>query len=192
VSGANPIGSGAGAPVVAIIGGGQLGYLLCEAARSLGIGTLVVTPDRDAPALEAADHTIVADYREPGLAQRIAATATTVTFEFEAVPDELLAGLEAEQLNIYPSLAVLRLLKNKARQKAWLVEHGIPTADYFPITAEEIASRSFVASVSFPFVQKAQEGGYDGYGVQIIRDADELERLWPVARHHGDLLARRS
>lgn len=177
---ANSKASGSSSPVVAIIGGGQLGYLLCEAARPLGIGTLIVTPDPDAPALKAADETIVADYREPGLARQIAAAATTVTFEFEAVPEELLAALESEPLHIYPALAVLRLLKNKARQKDWMVAHDIPTAEYIAVTADEVTGRTFIDKVSFPFVQKAQEGGYDGYGVQIIRNAAELERLWPV------------
>ena len=169
-----------GMPVVAIIGGGQLGYLLCEAARSLGVRTLIVTPDPDAPALTLADESIVADYRRPGLAQQIAAKATTVTFEFEAVPDELLAALEREQLDICPDLSVLRLLKNKARQKEWLVSEGIATADYIAVTGEDVVNRTFVERMALPFVQKSQEGGYDGYGVQIIHDAAGLDKLWAV------------
>ena len=59
-------------PRVAIVGGGQLGFLLCGAARALGIQTLIVTPDADAPALTIANEAFVVDYSVAGLAVRIA------------------------------------------------------------------------------------------------------------------------
>ena len=167
-------------PAVAIIGAGQLGYLLCEAARPLGIRTLVVTPDAAAPALEAADASIVADYSAPGLAGQIAAQVDVVTFELEAVPNDLLEALQAEDLEVRPDVSVMQLLKNKASQKRWLVGNDIPTADFIEISAAEAGSRSFLDDVALPFVQKAQEGGYDGYGVQIIHDESDLEQLWPI------------
>lgn len=169
---------------IAIIGGGQLGYMLCEAARSLGIKTLIVTPDSTAPALKIADESVVAPYNQAELAKTIARQAELLTFEFEAVPDDLLAGLEEEQsagnLKINPAIEILRLLKDRSRQKHWLGEHGFASADYIEINSEEARTQSFLNQVAFPFVQKALEGGYDGYGVQIIRDAAGLEALWPV------------
>jgi 5-(carboxyamino)imidazole ribonucleotide synthase len=169
---------------VAIVGGGQLGFLLCRAARKLGIRTLVVTPDATAPALTTADDSIVCSYDSPGLAKRLASSVDVVTFEFEAVPDVLLLELEAEKskgsITVRPEPAVLRLVKNKARQKTWLREQGIPTAAFQEISEADARNKDFVATASFPFVQKTQEGGYDGLGVQIIHDAEELGRLWPV------------
>jgi 5-(carboxyamino)imidazole ribonucleotide synthase len=169
---------------VAIIGAGQLGFLLCESARELGLATVVVTPDATAPAIAIADHAIVTDLASPGLAAQIAELADVVTFEFEAVPDALLVALDALQaeghLQVNPEPKVLQLLKNKARQKAWLVEHGFPTAAYRELSAAEAQDSSVVAKLALPFVQKAQEGGYDGYGVQIIKHAAELGQFWPV------------
>jgi len=167
-------------PVVAIIGAGQLGWLLCEAARDCGIRTLVVS-DADAPAIQSADEHIIAPYEQPGLAQEIASKADVVTFEFEAVPDSLLEALAKESIEIRPGVAVMQLIKNKARQKKWLLEAGFPTAIHVEITAAEVASREFLKDVTPPFVQKSQEGGYDGYGVQIIHSEAELDKLWPVA-----------
>ena len=176
--------AGTAAASVAIIGGGQLGFLLCRAARALGIRTLVVTSDPAAPALTVADDSIVCPYDSPKLAERLASNVDVVTFEFEAVPDKLLLELEAEMLKgsmvVRPDPAVLRLVKNKARQKAWLQEHGIPTAAFKEISAAEARSKDFAATATLPFVQKTQEGGYDGLGVQIIHDSDDLDRLWPV------------
>jgi 5-(carboxyamino)imidazole ribonucleotide synthase len=98
---------------VAIIGAGQLGFLLCEAARELGVITVVVTPDATAPAIAIADHAIVADLANAQLAAEIAHLADVVTFEFEAVPDVLLNALDAlraeGRLQINPAVAVLRL-----------------------------------------------------------------------------------
>ncbi|MGI9259931.1 MAG: 5-(carboxyamino)imidazole ribonucleotide synthase [Gammaproteobacteria bacterium] len=169
---------------VAIIGGGQLGFLLCKAARKLGIRTLIVTPDAAAPALTAADDSIICPYDSPQLAERLASSVDVVTFEFEAVPDVLLLGLEEEMpkgsIAVRPDPAVLRLVKNKARQKAWLRDQRIPTAAFQEISEREARNKDFVATASFPLVQKTQEGGYDGLGVQIIHDAAKLDQLWPV------------
>ena len=171
-------------PRVAIVGGGQLGFLLCQAARALDIQTLVVTPDAGAPALTIATEAIVVEYSVAGLAARIAQWADVVTFELEAVPEVLLTALEAEQLvgniSIHPDVAVLRMLKNKARQKAWLSKQGFPSADFVELSKAEVVARSFLEGIAFPFVQKAQEGGYDGYGVQIIREPADVAKLWPV------------
>jgi len=171
-------------PRVAIVGGGQLGFLLCGAAQALDIQTLVVTPDAGAPALTIANETLVVEYSVTGLAARIAEWADVVTFEFEAIPEVLLAALEAERLagniSIHPDVEVLRMLKNKARQKDWLSKHGFPSADFVELSKEEAVARSFFEGITFPFVQKAQEGGYDGYGVQIIREQADVAKLWPV------------
>ena len=169
---------------VAIIGAGQLGFLLCEAARHIGVNTVVVSTDSVSPAVAIADAVIVAPLEDPTLAEQIAAQADVVTFEFEAVPEVLLEQLEVlEQqgrLKVHPALAVLRLLKNKARQKAWFKQHDFPSVAYQEISAEQAADADFIAQLTLPFVQKAQEGGYDGYGVQIIMTTDDLAKLWPV------------
>ena len=70
-------------PRLAIIGGGQLGMFLCQAARKLGVMTTVVSPERDVPALAVADDLIVAAFDAEGLASQLAAVADVVTFELE-------------------------------------------------------------------------------------------------------------
>jgi 5-(carboxyamino)imidazole ribonucleotide synthase len=167
---------------VAIIGGGQLGYMLCEAAHQLNLEIVIVTADAQAPALRIADYSIISPLTSPGLGARIAAAADAVTFEFEAVPDELLMELEQhlDTVSVRPAPAVLRLLKNKARQKAWLVDHNFPTLRYQEVSAAMVNDRVWLQDIPLPFVQKAQEGGYDGYGVQIIRAEEQLDSLWPV------------
>lgn len=169
-------------PRLAIIGGGQLGMMLCEAARPLGIETLIVSADKSAPALAFADQIIVKDYASEGLAGQIARAADVVTFEFEAVAAELLTELQrlqiAGKIQVHPDPAMLRLLQNKALQKQWLKEHGLPTLPFVATRRPHEDVDAIVEQIGLPFVQKAQQGGYDGYGVQVINSRSDLEKLW--------------
>jgi len=172
------------ARTVAIIGAGQLGYFLCEAAQRLSISTVAVSTEATAPALQIADQAIVAQLDEPGLGDRIAAISDAVTFEIESVSDVLLADLAAQQsqgnIVVNPDPAVLSLLKNKATQKAWLVQQGFPTLPYLTSDHPLEDRAAILEQIQLPLVQKAQQGGYDGYGVQVIEDEAGLEKLWPV------------
>ena len=89
-----------------IIGAGQLGLYLCQAARQLGIATQVISSDPTAPVVAIADSSIVSEYDAAGLAQQIADYADVVTFEFEAVPEALLAELEKLEKYSSPKLPV--------------------------------------------------------------------------------------
>ena len=169
---------------VAIIGGGQLGTMLCEAARGLGIATMVVTADSAAPALRLADRSLLTSLAADGLARRIAAEADVVTFEFENVPAALLRNLHREarrgSVRVAPGIAIMELLQNKARQKDWLVRHGFPTAPYEVVATPRQDARRLVARFGLPLVQKSQVGGYDGYGVQKVTTTIGLDGLWDV------------
>ena len=167
------------ASTIAIIGGGQLGYMLCEAAGRLELRTLVVTPDADAPALRIADETMVTALDADGLAGRIAAAADVVTFEFEAVTPVLLEALDAaDGIEIRPGTGILRLIQNKARQKDWMVEHDIPTLPYYVFAERPQDPAELLEHFDLPFVQKTQTGGYDGYGVQKIATQADLAKVW--------------
>lgn len=169
---------------VAIVGGGQLGFFLCQAARELGLITTVVSADSAAPAVQIADNAILADADDPDLGAKIAACADVVTFETEVVSDELLTQLDAQralgQLNIHPDTKVMRLIRNKARQKEWLQKQGFPTLPYLVSTNPRNDRELILQRYPVPFVQKAQQDGYDGYGVQIIDSTALLAQLWPV------------
>ncbi len=170
-------------PRLAIIGGGQLGMFLCEAANALNINTLIISPDASGPALEKADHSIVAEFDSDDLAARIVSMADIVTYELEDVPGRLLDELQIEQdkgnIQVRPATGILKLLKNKATQKQWLKDYNFPSLP-FAILEQPLAERQRLLEFGLPFVQKVQTGGYDGYGVQIIENESELQNLWDV------------
>ncbi len=167
---------------IGIYGGGQLGLYLCQAARRLGLRTTVVTPDLASPACAAADHVLQGDFADLDVAARLVRQVDVVTFELEAIPAVTLRFLaEAEvrgETEVAPGTATLALLQNKALQKRWLVEQGLPTAT-FEVHEGPADGRAVAARLGLPFVQKLQHGGYDGRGVQVIRSAADLACLWP-------------
>jgi 5-(carboxyamino)imidazole ribonucleotide synthase len=167
---------------IGIYGGGQLGLYLCRAARKLGLETTVVTPDRTSPACAAADHVLEGSLGDLDLAARLVGSVDVITFEIEAVPApvlEYLAAAEARgEIEVAPGARVLLRLQNKAGQKAWMRDHDLPTADFEVLDGGRPDGARLAARFGLPFVQKLQQGGYDGRGVQIIRDEADLAQLW--------------
>lgn len=177
-------------PRVGIIGGGQLGSLLCQAARRLGIRTVVLAPEPDCPASHHADELLVADYTDTAAAKRLAAATDCVTFEIETISKPVLLGLarEARQgvTKVFPDPAVMLCLQDKVLQKQWLVDNGLPTNPFVVLLpCGNGSGRRDTARlkrlVGLPLVQKAARGGYDGRGVQVLRSERELDDLWPVS-----------
>ncbi|GHD25124.1 5-(carboxyamino)imidazole ribonucleotide synthase [Halioglobus pacificus] len=170
---------------VGILGGGQLGMLLCLRARQLGIETTVLMDDAESPAAATADNTIIAPMDSLEAVARLINCSDVITFEFEAVNDSVLDAIDAaearNEVMANPSPAVMRLLKDKGLQKSWLRDEALSTLPFEMLeagtTLDDLLARPGVA---IPFVQKARQGGYDGKGVQIIHNEEEAKNLWPV------------
>lgn len=167
-----------------IMGGGQLGMLLCQAARPIGITTAVLEPNPAGSALGFADTPIVASLGDADAVRELIAASDVITFELEAIPDESLALLrEAEaagRLAVRPSIDTLMRFKDKGVQKAWLEAEGLPTLPFLPVDNGTVPDALRDGRWSLPVVQKAHRGGYDGKGVQLLRTEADLERLWDV------------
>ena len=167
---------------IGIIGAGQLGAYLCQAARGLGMTTTVLTPDAGAPAITEADSVIVAAYDDEAAIRQLCDTVDRVTFEFEDVPESTLSLLESLKENsvveVFPHPATLRLIKNKAVQKQWLQDKGFPTSK-FVVCDETPDFAAIAAQLGLPFVQKVQTGGFDGRGVQVLTKAS-AQSIWPT------------
>jgi len=95
----------------------------------------------------------------------------------------------AGNTQVAPSVDTMLLLQNKALQKRWLVDKGLPTAEYIEIP-QTATTAELRAQLGSPFVVKTERGGYDGLGVRVIRDGDPIEGLGNVPsiaeRYIGD------
>src|SRR5690606_10241235 len=101
-----------------------------------------------------------------------------LTFEIENVNTKALEALEKEGVKVYPTSKTLRIIQNKATQKLFYRDHNIPTANFSRFAyASEILDAVYNGGLTFPFVWKSAQFGYDGNGVKIIRTEADLKDL---------------
>ncbi|MFK8020743.1 MAG: ATP-grasp domain-containing protein [Pseudomonadales bacterium] len=164
---------------VGIIGAGQLGAYLCEAACTLNLETVVLAQNQDDPAVALADRCIFGDLDDALAVHELCRIADVITFEREDIGEsallELERGMQLEACAVAPRPYLLKLLQNKADQKQWLVKKGFPTAPF--LDGDLLTMDQIIDQFEFPFVQKAKRGGFDGRGVQVL-DASNLSEYW--------------
>src|ERR1700744_169303 len=156
---------------VGILGGGQLGRMLLQAAANYPVETFVLENDEHSPAAHLCHHFTKGDIRNYEDVYQFGKGLDALTIEIESVNEEALAALEAEGVKIYPRPSALRTIKNKITQKQFYTEHGIPTAEYM-VTASRASVRENVDFL--PAVHKIGTGGYDGKGVQLIHTTSDV------------------
>lgn len=161
---------------IGIFGSGQLGRMLAMAARRMGYGVGVYSPERNTPAGAVADFEIVAEYDDLASVREFVRRVEVVTFEFENIPATTLA-LVAESRLVHPSPAVLHIAQNRIREKQWLSSHGFPVARFMSVrSADELSAALNVTGDRA--VAKTAGFGYDGKGQHAFRRGDNLAAVW--------------
>lgn len=121
-------------PVIAIVGGGQLGLMIAREAHDLGADVAVLDPSPDAPAFAAADRHVVGAYDDIDALERLCEGSDVVTYEFENVPGEVLRHIDGKY-NIKQGIAPLYDSQDRLREKANARIHGLRTPDFIPVPA---------------------------------------------------------
>src|SRR5215204_4950428 len=115
---------------VGILGGGQLGRMLLQAAANYPVETHVLENDDDCPAAHLCRFFVKGDIRDFDAVYNFGRTLDAITIEIENVNIDALEKLEQEGVKVYPKPSVLRIIKNKVHQKEYYAENGIPTAAF--------------------------------------------------------------
>lgn len=161
--------------VLGVMGGGQLGRMFVQAAQQMGYGSAVLDPDRGSPAGGVAHHHIDTPYLdERGLAELIDRCAA-VTTEFENVPAQALARLEAER-PVAPAARAVAVCQDRAAEKAHFQRAGVACAPHALIDSE--ADLAAVPARLLPGILKTARLGYDGKGQVRVADAAALAQAW--------------
>lgn len=160
-----------------IIGGGQLGRMLVEAAKKLNIKTIVLDPTPDSPAGQLADKQIVGDFKDPGQIERLAKEVDYITFEIESTEASILKQLYDGGAQVHPSPHILATIQDKLIQKEWLTRGRIAVAPFLPVTSP-IDVQTAMHAWRTPVVLKARRHGYDGRGNALIRTFRDITRAW--------------
>ncbi len=184
---------GAGS-TIGILGGGQLGRFIAEAARPLGLKTIVLDPVADCPAAKAADRFIQAGMTEVPAFLELASASDVVTLEWELIPAEVLEQVAAVK-PLRPGAEELRIIQDRLTQKEFLAKRGFPQARYEAIDAAgglRPAARGIL---------KRRRHGYDGKGqarlpedfaraAEVLAAPCVLEERVDFARELSVILAR--
>ncbi|MBS3760602.1 5-(carboxyamino)imidazole ribonucleotide synthase [Halodesulfurarchaeum sp.] len=158
-----------------IVGGGQLGRMVGEAASPLGVETIVLDPTPDCPAAPPAADQIVADFDDQSAVRSLAERVDILTLEIElADPDALTAVGEATGTPIHPTPDDLRMTRDKFKEKRTLDAAGIPVPPYEAVdSAADL--RSAFDKLGSPLMLKARTGGYDGRGNAVVESVSAAE-----------------
>ncbi|MEM8508189.1 MAG: 5-(carboxyamino)imidazole ribonucleotide synthase [Bacteroidota bacterium] len=161
-----------------ILGGGQLGKMLLYETRKWDIQTKVMDPSEDAPCRISCNQFVVGDLMDFDAVYAFGQDVDVLTIEIENVNVDALEKLESEGVKVFPQPNALRTIQNKATQKLFYRDHAIPTSDFsrFAYTSE-IEQSIAHGGLVLPFVWKSAQFGYDGQGVKIIREIEDLEGL---------------
>lgn len=172
-----------GAPLVSIIGDGQLARMMQHAAVELGLSARVLASTPDASAAQVSADVVLGDYTNREHVEEVSRDAAAVTFDHEHVPNEYLDDLIEAGINVQPQPSALIHAQDKLIMRKKLRELGAPVPPFLQITStEDIAG--FFEATNGAVCLKACRGGYDGKGVWFPKTVEEAQEL--VA----DLLAK--
>src|SRR3990172_772362 len=160
---------------IGIVGGGQLGKMLTQAAKKMGFFVIVTDPTPNSPAGQVADRQIIGDYKDSKATRQLAKLSDIITIEAEFVNDEILQKIANKGIPVHPSPKTIRIIKGKLRQKEFLKKNNIPTADFIQVESiDDVkkASKKF----GYPLYLKARMDAYDGKGNFLINSRKDIER----------------
>ena len=173
---------------VGIIGGGQLAWMMADAAKQLGVQLVVQTPSESDPSVAIATHTVLAEINDATATAQLARQSDLITFENEFVNLEALVLLKQQGICFRPSLDSLTPLLDKYHQRCYLQELGLPVPK-FSALEESSGDGSGWQSISqilqskIPIVLKIRRHGYDGQGTFILKQTAELQPILERLRH---------
>lgn len=160
---------------VAVLGGGQLGWMLGLAGIPLDVTFAFLDPGAGAPAGRVGD-LVVGALDDVDAARRTAAEADVVTYEWEGVPSATARELQA-LAPVHPSPRALDVAQDRLVEKRALNALGIATAPFRAVDrADDLTTAA--AELGLPAILKTRRGGYDGKGQIVLRDEADLVGAW--------------
>lgn len=161
-----------------ILGGGQLGKMLLYETRKYDIQTWVMDPDEEAPCKISANVFIKGNLMDFDKVMEFGRNVDVLTFEIEGVNIDALRQLEEEGIKVFPSSQTLEKIQDKAVQKEFYRENKIPTSPFLKYSSKDSLLKALDhKEITLPFVWKSSTGGYDGRGVKVIKEKQDLQEI---------------
>lgn len=160
-----------------ILGGGQLGRMLSQAAARLGFDVVILEPEARSPAGRVSARQIEAPYDDPDALDLMGQLCDAVTFEFENVPAASVDRIRAGGAFVAPGPLALATAQDRLDEKTFLNGVGARTVDFHAVGSEDDL-REGLARLGAPAVLKTRREGYDGKGQAWVRTPDEAAEAW--------------
>jgi len=160
-----------------IIGGGQLGMMITEAAKNLSeyiSEIIVLDPTENCPAAQAGAKQIVGDFKDELAILKLAEQSDVITYEIESGNTDVLSKLKAK---IEPSPSTLGIIQDKFSQKTFLSENELPVSQFYEITSLDDLHEK-IKELGLPVLLKSRRDAYDGRGNFKITSSDEIEKAY--------------
>ncbi len=157
-----------------IIGSGQLGSLLCQAAKKLNVKTVVISDDEQGPAQNYSNEYIYSKYDDENNIEEFIDKVDIVTFEFENIPVDILKKIELKK-KVLPKPEINKIIQNRKLEKSFVNDLGIKTTDWaFIKQAGDVEKNKNL----LPGILKSNTLGYDGHGQFLLNSLDDVKKNW--------------
>nr|ABP68414.1 aminoimidazole ribonucleotide carboxylase [Physcomitrium patens] len=159
--------------VIGVLGGGQLGRMLCQAASPMGIKVSVLDPLEDCPAGNIAYHYQVGSFKDMQAVREFAKGCGALTVEIEHVNVETLEALARENVDIEPKPFTIRIIQDKYMQKMHFKKHDVALPEFMKIDSAEEAEEAGKL-FGYPLMLKSRRDAYDGRGNAVVESREAL------------------
>ena len=153
-----------------ILGGGQLGMMMCQAARNNNIETIIYTDFLDSPAVHFSNNHFISDYNDLSKIDEFINECDVITYEFENIPYETLKHIN-KKLKVFPSPSVNNIIQDRLTEKNFINKLDIDTVPFLEVSDIKLSK---IDEAIFPAILKTRRMGYDGKGQSIINDLRSL------------------
>lgn len=161
-----------------VLGGGQLGRMLLAETQKFDIYTAILDASPEAPCAQICNEFHVGNLLDFDAVYNFGKLVDVLTIEIEHVNIDALHQLEKEGLKIYPQPSVIETIQHKGKQKDFFVENKIPTSPHQRFATKNELIVAFESNkFEIPFVWKSAQFGYDGTGVKVVRNENDIQNL---------------
>ncbi|WP_461141644.1 5-(carboxyamino)imidazole ribonucleotide synthase [Spirosoma pomorum] len=166
-------------PTIGILGGGQLGLMLLQAAIDWNLRVHILDPDAEAPCRNLCTQFTQGSLTDYDTVYQFGQTVDVLTIEIEKVNVDALEALERDGKKVFPQPSVIRLIQDKRLQKQFYRDNNLPTADFILTqNRADVAQLLTEQPDFFPAFHKLGRDGYDGRGVQRISSVADQEKAF--------------
>ena len=163
------------ANTLGILGGGQLGRMVIQAAINYNLTIHILDPDENAPCKDICKKFIQGDLKDFDTVYAFGKECDVITIEIEHVNTKALHKLQSEGKKVFPQPHIIELIQDKRTQKQFYKDNQIPTSEFILTETREDV---YAWGDFLPAVHKLGKEGYDGRGVQLLKEASDMGKAF--------------